>query len=183
MAKKLTKNRKATTKISKNPTSKSERIVVDEIIDGEDGKTTVRLLRARRLKNSSAGDLGVDTWNSEREDFMEAWQVEAFVGFPSSRHLREGDVFFIADGSKLTPTYGTPRDVKKALKREAARKIHLLRPWDKSKELARTEIKKEFCKLSAVRISSGEEKEINALIKAVEEKFKMQTSGSMKGGQ
>lgn len=183
MTKTVSKSQKTTTKLFKSPTSKSERIVVDEIIEGEDGRTMARLLRARRSKNCATDDLSIDAWDPEEEDFINAWQVAAFVGFPSSRLLREGDVFFIADGSKLSRTYGTSRDAKykKPLPRDMARKTHLLRPWDESKELARTEIKKEFCKLSAVRLSRGAESEIKELIEAVEEKFREQSSESMKG--
>ena len=59
---------------------KSERIVVDEIFD--DG--TARLLRAARLPNTAQEkDFAIHTWGEEREDFIEAWRVEAYVGYPS----------------------------------------------------------------------------------------------------
>lgn len=177
--------RAATPAAKKSPrprsTPGSERVVVDEIFD--DG--TVRLLRAKKSKNSSERDLSIEAWDSESECFMKAWQVEAFVGFPASRRLREGDVFFIADGSRLTTTYGTKRDArrKKPLPREVAAKEHLLRPAEQSRELARQEIKKEFYKLTASRVTSGE-KELEKLIDVVEEKFKTKRpGGGRKGGK
>lgn len=162
------------------PTAKSERVVVDEIFD--DG--TVRLLRAKKRCESAAGDLSIGAWNSEREYFIKAWQVEAFVGFPSTRHLREGDVFLIADGSKLTNKYGTKLDSrhKKPLPREVASKMHLIHSADKTKEIARTEIKKEFYKLSAVKMTA-DKKELDAIIRTVEEKFKNQNPIRSKKGE
>lgn len=163
------------------PTVKSERVVVDEIFD--DG--TARLLRANKSTNSAETDLSIEAWNNEYECFMKAWQVEAFVGFPTWRKLREGDVFLIADGSKLTTTYGTTVDIqrKKPLPREVAAKAHLLRPADKTREIARTEIKKEFYKLSAARMTS-DKNEMEQLIKTVEAKFKEKApGGSKKGGK
>jgi hypothetical protein len=161
------------------PTAKSERIVVDEIFD--DG--TVRLLRAKKSRSSTERDLSIEAWNSERETFMQAWQVEAFVGFPTGRKLSEGDVFFIADGSRLTTTYGTSRDKKhkKPLPRKVAAREHLLRSVDRSRELARQEIKKEFYKLSACRMTS-DKKEIEKLLKVVEDKFKKNAPFSSKKG-
>jgi hypothetical protein len=165
----------------RRPTARSERVVVDEIFD--DG--TARLLRAKKSTNSAEKDLSIEAWSSEQECFMQTWQIEAFVGFPAWRKLREGDVFLIADGSKLTTTYGTPKDTryKKPLPRDVAAEIHLLQPVDKTRELARQEIKKECYKLSAARITS-DKKEIEKLIKAVEDKFKEKApGGSKKGGK
>jgi hypothetical protein len=142
-------------------TAKSERVVVDEVFD--DG--TVRLLRAKWIGNRADNDLSINTWKDEREDFMDARLVEAFVGFPPQRSLQEGDVFFIVDGSKLNNKY-------KPIPSERARSIHLLRSWDESRELARSDIKKEFSKLSAIKISTGDKKEINGLYRRVDEKFK-----------
>ncbi|MFQ5486569.1 MAG: hypothetical protein ACE5DO_14725, partial [Desulfobacterales bacterium] len=161
------------------PTAKSERVVVDEIFSDN----TVRLLRAKRSKNSGPKDFSIDTWNSECETFMKAWQVAAFVGLPTQRKLREGDVFFVTDGSKLTTTYGTPLDKKrkKPIPREAAAREHLLSPIDKSRELARQEIKKEFYKLSACKMTS-DKKEVEKLLKAVEDKFKDNAPVAIKKG-
>jgi len=142
------------------PSKKSERVVVDEIF--EDG--LARLLRARRSPKHRDDDLGIHTWEEEREDFIEAWRVEAFVGFPTQRTLGEGDVFFLLDGSKLHRKY-------KPIAREAARSIHLLRPWDESTEIARAEIKKQFYKLSAAQIAAGKKGDTDKLIRKVDKKF------------
>jgi hypothetical protein len=139
---------------------KSERIVVDEIFD--DG--TARLLRAARLPNTAQEkDFAIHTWGEEREDFIEAWRVEAFVGYPSMLKLKEGDVFFIADGTKLNVNY-------KPIPRERARLEHLLLDWDTSREIARKEIKKQFYKLSASKISIGE-KDRKILNDKIDKKF------------
>ncbi len=106
---------------------------------------------------------------------MEAWRLEAFVGFPSQRHLQEGDVFFIADGSKLNRKY-------KPIPRERARLLHLLQSWDKSRELSRTEIKREFSRLSAVSISTRNQRDINELIRKVDKKFERTGPSKGKGG-
>ena len=123
-------------KLERMPTAKSERVVVDEIFDNG----TARILRAKRDAEANESDLSLDTWKEELEDFIDAWRVEAFVGFTSQRHLHEGDVFFIIDGSRLNNKY-------KPIPREKARSLHLLLPWEKSREYARQEIKKEFSKL------------------------------------
>jgi hypothetical protein len=142
------------------PSLKSERVVVDEIFDNG----SVRLLRARRKKDCNPDDMGIDTWNEESEYFMEDWRIETFVGLKSGRHLREGDVFFIADGSRLHAKYiPIPRD--------KAGKIHLLKPGDDSRNIARKEIKKQYAKLSAKQASTGKEKETEALIRRVDKKF------------
>ena len=146
--------------LTRKPSKKSERVVVDEIF--EDG--LARLLRAKRAPKHSDDDLGIHTWDEEREDFIEAWRVEAFVGFPTQRSLEEGDVFFIVDGSTLHRNY-------KPIARDLARSVHLLRPWDESKEIARAEIKKQFYKLSAAQITAGKKRDTDKLIRRVDQKF------------
>ena len=143
---------------------KSERVVVDEIFD--DG--IARLLRAGRLPGTSdIKDYSIHTWGDEREDFFESWKVEAFVGYHSKMKLKEGDVFFIADGIKLNPKY-------KPIPRDIARVEHLLIPSDISTGIARTEIKKQFYKLAAVKMSI-EEKDTELLIEKIDKKFKDET--------
>ena len=138
----------------------SQRVVVDEIFD--DG--TARLLRAQRLTGIvDRGKFNIDSWGAEEEDFIESWRVEAFVGFPSSMKLREGDVFYIADGSKMNAKY-------KPIPRERARKEHLLLPWDKSRQIARDEIKMQYSKLTAINLSIST-KDRKSLINKVEKKF------------
>ncbi len=137
----------------------AERVVVDEIFDNG----TTRLLRAKRLSNSPEGDFSIQTWDDESEDFIAAWRIEAFVGFPSKQKLKEGDVFFIADGTKLHDKY-------KPIVRETAKKEHLLISWEKSRELARIEIKKQFYKLAVTRMTT-QTKERETLLKRVEKKF------------
>ncbi|MBW2119310.1 MAG: hypothetical protein JRH09_15500 [Deltaproteobacteria bacterium] len=146
---------------------KSERVVVDEIFD--DG--IARLLRSPRLPNiADKVSFAIQNWDEEREDFIESWRVEAFVGYPSKQRLREGDVFFIADGSKLTANY-------KPIPREKARQEHLLLDWDISSGIARNEIKKQFSKLAATKMSTGT-KDREKLIDKVDKKFDM---ASLKG--
>ncbi len=140
---------------------KSERVVVDEIFD--DGM--VRLLRAGRLPDiSDIEDYSIHTWGVEREDFLESWKVEAFVGYPSKIDLKEGNVFFIADGTKLNPKY-------KPIPRDIARIEHLLLPSDISAGMARTEIKKQFYKLAAAKMSIGK-RDTELLIDKIDKKFK-----------
>ncbi len=180
--------KKTTDKIFKYPTSKSERIVVDEIIDimdSKDNQPTVRLLRASRAKNSSPTDFGVGAWNDERESIMKAWQVEAFVGLKSPRKLMEGDVFFIVDGSKLHRGYGNKdsKKYRKVLPRDVAAKKHLLRPTDESKEIARTEIKKECYKLSATK-TTIDKKQLEKLMSVIDRKCENDLpSKNKKGGK
>ncbi len=143
---------------------KSERLVVDEIFD--DGMA--RLLRAGRLPDISDNkDYSIHTWGDEHEDFIESWKVEAFVGYPSNMKLKEGDVLFIADGTKLNPKY-------KPISRDIARVEHLLLPSDISTGIARTEIKKQFYKLAAAKMSIGE-KDTKLLIEKIDKKFKDET--------
>lgn len=143
------------------PNKKSERVVVDEIFDNG----IARLLRAARLPNTAEEkDFAIHTWGEEREDFIEAWRVAAFVGYPSKLRLKEGDVFFIADGTKLNVKY-------KAIPRERACIEHLLLPWDTSRKIARREIKKQFYKLAAAKMST-DSKDRNILINKVDKKFK-----------
>ena len=131
--------------IKQLPTSESERVVVDEIF--ENG--TVRLLRAKRLPETNENDLGVENWDIEQEDFQRAWLVAAFVGYPSNKKLQEGDVFFFVNGEKLDKKY-------KPIKRDEARKKHLLRSWGESRDIARTEIKTEYYKLSASQLANSD---------------------------
>ena len=161
----------------KLPTAKAERIVVDEIIDimgSKDSQPTVRLLRAKRAKNSSPTDFGIEAWNDERETIMKAWQVEAFIGLKSPSKLMEGDVFFIVDGSRLDKHYGTNRCKNKKyvnpLARNRAAEIHLLRPIEEFKEIARAEIKREFHKLSASNTTS-DKKTLDNLISVIDKKI------------
>ena len=146
------------------PGPKSERIVVDEIIDGAKKWPNARLLRAKRLAKQPEEDFGIHTWGDEREDCISAWRIEAFVGFPRSRKLGEGDVFFITDGSKLTNKYDPiPR-------KEAARK-HLLVHWDEARRMARSEIKREFATLAAVQMAGDDANKIKKLVSDAEEKI------------
>ncbi len=139
---------------------KSERVVVDEIFD--DGMA--RLLRAQRLPNiADKESFDIQNWDEEYEDFIESWRVEAFVGFPTNMTLKEGDVFFIADGSKLKANY-------KPIPRDKARQEHLLLDWDISRGIARNEIKKQFSMLSATKLSIGT-KDREKLINTVDKKF------------
>lgn len=141
---------------------KSQRVVVDEIFD--DG--IARLLRAPRLPNiADKESFDIQNWEEEYEDFIESWRVEAFVGYPSNIKLKEGDVFFIADGSKLKANY-------KPIPRERASKEHLLLHWDASRKIARNEIKKQFSKLAVTKLSTGT-KDREILIDKVDKKFKM----------
>ncbi len=148
--------KKAPLKIS----AKSERVVVDEIFDNG----TTRLLRASRLPDCAEDDYSIETWSEEREEFVDAWRIEAFVGFTTNQNLKEGDVFFISDGTKLKKNY-------KPGSKEKARDEHLLLPWRTSREIARIEIKKQFHKLAATRIATrpGER---NTFLKRVDKKFK-----------
>ena len=123
--------------LAEKPTRFSERVVVDELFDGG----SVRLLRAKRLAGAPADDLSISCWASETEYIMSAWRVEAFVGFPAGRRLMEGDVFFVLDSRRLTAGY---HPEKAGLKRKDAARKHLLVHWDKSREIARKDIKKEF---------------------------------------
>lgn len=139
---------------------KPERVVVDEIFD--DGMA--RLLRAaRRSGITDEKDFSIHTWGEEWEDFIESWRVEAFIGYPSKQRLREGDVFFIADGSKLNANY-------KPIPRDRAFAEHLLLPPEQSIEIARNEIKKQHYKLAATKMSIGE-KDKKSLIEKVDKKF------------
>ena len=141
---------------------KSQRVVVNEIFD--DGMA--RLLRAPRLPDTTDNEsFFVENWDEEHEDFIESWRVEAFVGFPSKMKLKEGDVFYIADGSKLNAKY-------KPIRRERARIEHLLLPSDTSRKIARNEIKKQFSKLAATKLSTST-KDREILIDKVEKKFNM----------
>lgn len=128
------------------PTARSERVVVDEIFDNG----TTRLLRARRLRGHADDDLSIETWGTERESFLSAWQVEAFVGFPTERKLAEGDVFFARDGRRLSRSYRGD----KVLPRTVAATRHLLRPVIESTDQARQEIKQAFFELTANQLAT-----------------------------
>ena len=78
--------------------------------------------------------------------------------------LREGDVFFIKDGSKLNRKY-------KPIPRDVAAEIHLLLPWDESKRIARQEIKKEFSRITAAQMSPYSVNLRERLIKRIDKKF------------
>ena len=121
----------------------SERVVVDEIM--ENGRA--RILRAARLPKTSSKDLGIDTWDDEVEDAISVWKLEAYVGFKAPRKLKEGDVFFIKDGSDLNETYMGP----KIMARDKAAGKHLIEAADESREQARNEIKQRFFNLTAQR--------------------------------
>ncbi len=148
-------------KSKKLPTgTRHERVVVDEIFD--DG--IVRFLRASRNNdNEDIKDFSIHAWGDEKEDFIESWRMEAFVGYSRKQRLREGDVFFIADGKLLNSRY-------KPIPRDKAAKEHLLVPVEKSIETARNDIKKQYYKLAAINMSVGEKDE-KSLIKKVESKF------------
>ncbi len=156
----------------KPPTNKAERVVVDEVF--ENG--TVRLLRAKRIKNLKTDDLGVETWGDEEEEILDGWRVAAFVGYPSRKQLNEGDVFFIADSTKLNDQY-------RPISRANARKKHLLCPWDDSRKLARTEIKRAFYKVSAATLASSK-KEKEELFERIDEKIiAMSKNDNEEGGE
>jgi len=121
----------------------SERVVVDEIM--ENGRA--RILRAPRLPKASGTDLGIDTWGDEVEEAITVWKLEAFVGFKAPRKLKEGDVFFIRDGSGLSETYTG----QKVIARDKAAEKHLIEAADESREQARNEIKERFYNLTAQR--------------------------------
>lgn len=133
--------------VERPPGPKSERVVVDELFDNG----TVRLLRSKRLSNQNG--FGIETWGEEKEDFMQAWRVEAFVGYTGGRSLAEGDVFFLADGSKLNDKYAP-------IEREAARQKHLLKEWEASREEARKDIKEQFFILTATQVNDTKEEDL-----------------------
>ena len=126
----------------------AQRVVVDEVMD----TGVARILRADRLPGYKAEDLGIQSWGEETEDFIEAWKIEAFVGFSGGRKLREGDVFFIKDGKLLNEDYFG----EKILKRKIAEEKHLLKSVDDAVEQARWEIKDEMRRLSAEHLIKKE---------------------------
>lgn len=150
------------------PTVSSERVVVDEIFS--DGKA--RILRAARKDGTPENDLCIRAWGDEREELISVWRLEAFVGFKTGRKLREGDVFLIADGSKLDTNYD-PK--KQGMTRDQARKEHLLVDWDTSKQDARMEVKQQTFMLSAVRLAGGNERALETLSRRVDKKFKSES--------
>lgn len=137
------------------PTKKSARVVVDEVF--ENG--TVRLLRAPRSAPNTVLDLGMDHWADEQELFMKAAVVEAFVGYPKGVHLREGDVFFLRDGSQLKSAYSP-------IERSKARAKHLLIDFQDSLRFVRGEAKERFRALFVTQVikePKGREKVLAAL--------------------
>lgn len=147
------------------PGPKSARVVVDEIFEGADARKA-RLLVARRLRRKKSSSLDTKYWGKEREMIMVTGLVEAFVGFPSRRKLREGDVFFITNHEKLKPGY-------KPIPRSVAKRIHLLVDWQESRELARSEIKRQFRELSMLQ-ATPDRKERRILQKLVRARLKDQ---------
>ena len=142
---------------------KAQRVVVDEIMD----TGVARILRADRLPGFKANDLSIQSWGDEKEDFIDTWKIEAFVGFTGGRKLREGDVFFIKDGSLLNKNYRG----KKIIKRQEAHKKHLIEQVDDSIERAKWEIKDETRKLTAdyLATSKAEKKKLHEIIIAQKE--------------
>jgi hypothetical protein len=123
---------------------KSERVVVDEIMEER-----ARILRAPRLPGFADSDLGIETWGEEVEDAITTWKLEAYVGFRAPRRLKEGDVFFIRDGSTLNESYKG----RKVMRRDLAAERHLVEAADDSREQARKEIKERVYNLTAQRVS------------------------------
>ncbi|MFC1800344.1 hypothetical protein ACFL2Z_05525 [Candidatus Eisenbacteria bacterium] len=121
----------------------SERVVVDEIMEND----RARILRAPRLPKAPKADLGIDTWGDEVEEAITVWKLEAYVGFKAPRKLKEGDVFFIRDGSDLSEAYVGP----KVMARDKAAEKHLIEAAEESREQARNEIKERFYNLTAQR--------------------------------
>lgn len=124
-------------------TEKSERVVVDEIM--ENGRA--RILRASRLPGADGTDLGIDTWGDEVEEAITVGKLEAYVGFKAPRKLKEGDVFFIRDGSSLNDDYMG----RQVISGDKAAEKHLIQAADLSREEARKEIKERFFNLTAQR--------------------------------
>ncbi len=142
------------------PGNTPERVVVDETFDNG----TARLLRAWRdpaYLNDSG--LGIETWGEEKEEIWEIEDVELFVGFPLGRRLREGDVFFIRDGSLFTTELREKH-------RKKPPENPLLIGWNESAQKARDEIKEEFFTLTASRIAK-ETKAFQSLKRQVRRKI------------
>lgn len=169
------------------PLPQSERVVIDEIFS--DG--TARILRATRKKDFSEQELGIEAWENESEQMEKILHMEfLLVEELKERHLREGDVFFIADGKdfferRLKQAGNVLKDYdkleleqvkkkKKAIIRTFSEDVKKIKPepllmtLEKSREIARQEIKREFHKLT---ITQGieEEKIRTQLYDAVEE--------------
>lgn len=142
---------------------KAQRVVVDEIFD----TGVARILRADRLPGFKDNDPSIQSWGDEKEDFIDAWKIEAFVGFTQGRKLREGDVFLIKDGSLLNNNY----EKEKIIKRSVAQKKHLIKQVDDSTERARWEIKDETHKLTADNLATNnvEKKKLHKIIIAQKE--------------
>lgn len=157
--------------MKKKISEKSERIVIDEIFDNG----TTRLLRSRHLPDSGENDYSIKAWDEEQEAFIDTWRIEAFVGFPSKQSLREGDVFYIVDGTLLNDAY-------RPVPRDHARETHLLISWEESTRFARLEIKKQFYKLSVTRMAQ-KTNERNQMLKRVDQKFEKDLPVSGQGGE
>lgn len=142
-----TKVKKRATKKKTSIQPKAQRVVVDEIMD----TGVARILRADHLPGYKASDMTIQSWSEEKEDFIEVWKIEAFVGLMAGRKLREGDVFFIKDGSLLNRNYRGKRIIKRA----EARKKHLCLSVDDSIEQAKWEIKDETRKLAADKLATS----------------------------
>ena len=156
--------------------AKSQRIVVDELFDNG----TARILRSSHLAGNAedgrakddraSEDYSIKAWGDEAESFIDIWRMEAFMGFSAGQRLREGDVFYVVDGTRLDDAY-------RPIPREEAREKHLLVPWKESTRFARQEIKKEFYKLSVTRMTK-QTNEQNYLMKRVDQKFEDKLPGS-----
>jgi len=152
------------------PNPKSERMVIDEVFS--DG--TARVLRASRKKDRDDHGLDIEAWENEKEQEAKVLHLEFLLEHElEGRHLKEGDVFFLADGEdffekrlkhirKILKNYDKfdleqVRREKKTLLREfsdIAKKLkpeHLIETAAASRELARREIKKEYHKLTVTQ--------------------------------
>ena len=115
---------------------KAERIVVDKIFE----TGSVRLLRATRRPGFAPDDFSAQTWGQQREDTLDQSTIEAFVGMKAPRALRVGDVFYVADGTKLSREYRGAR----IMALDLARQDHLLKDWEEPGSQPPPEIKKEI---------------------------------------
>ncbi len=148
-----------------DPTMESQRVVVDQIVADGSSSGGVRLLRADRLEQyAQSKSISIETWADEEEDWIATWRVKAFVGFPSQRPVQEGDVYFVKTASRLHKNY-------KPIPIEKAREIHLLCSPDESREIARTEIKKEFFLLAAAKDPDEGKRTKEKLVASLEKDF------------
>jgi hypothetical protein len=142
------------------PSANSERVVVDEIFADE----RARILRAERKADAAPDDFSINSWGDEREEIISVWRLEAFAGFQKGEHLREGDVFLVADGRELTLDY-------KPIAREQAKLNHLLIDWATSKQDARMESKRQSSLLSATKLASDKKVALETLVRRIDKKF------------